>query len=180
VDADGVLRGALIPWIEHYEPLAIDQGDARARWERWLTDATVTIADDDRPLARSLSTMVAFDYVTGNWDRWSGGNVVRDGATGKLLYVDNDGAFYEAPPLQTLARQLAFLRRVTRFSRSFVAALRAADAPTIREAIGQDIDARPLLPDRVLADVDARRQAFHAVVDGQVARAGEAATLAFD
>jgi hypothetical protein len=180
VDASGVIRGALMPWIEHYEPLAIEEGAARARWERWLTDVSVPVAESDRPMARALSTMLAFDHVTGNWDRWSGGNVVRDGATGKLLYVDNDGAFYEAPPRASLAHQLAFLQRVRRFSRSFVAALRSTDEAMIREALGQDVDGKPLLSERVLADVEARRRAVLGVIDAQIADAGEAETLAFE
>jgi hypothetical protein len=180
VDARGMLRGALMPWIERYEPIPIEEGEPRLRWERWLTDAATPVPDDDRPMARALSTMLAFDYVTGNWDRWSGGNVARDGSTGRLLYVDNDGAFYEAPPQQSLARQLALLRRVVRFSRSFVGALRAMDRATVREALGADIDGAPLLPDRVVADVDARRQTLVGVIDAQIARAGDAATLSFE
>ena len=174
------VRGALMPWIERYEPFPLEEGEPRARWERWLTDAATPVADDDRPMARALSTMLAFDYVTGNWDRWSGGNVARDGSTGRLLFVDNDGAFYEAPPQQSLVRQLALIRRVVRFSRSFVGALRAMDEATVREALGADIDGAPLLPDRVVADVDARRQAVVGVIDAQIARAGEAPTLAFE
>ena len=180
VDGNGMVRGAIMPWIERYEPIPIEEGDARLRWERWLTDGSSPVGDDDRAMARALSTMLAFDYLTGNWDRWSGGNVARDGSTGRLLYVDNDGAFYEAPPQQSLSRQLAFLRRVVRFSRSFVAALRAVDEPTIREALGRDLDGEPLLSDRVVADVDARRRGVVSVIDAQIARAGEAATLAFD
>jgi hypothetical protein len=180
VDAHGSLRGALMPWIEHYDAMAIEEGDERLRWERWLTDGATEVPDADRAMARALSTMVAFDYVTGNWDRWSGGNVARDGSTGRLLYVDNDGAFYEAPPQQSLSRQMAFLRRVVRFSRSFVAALRATDEATIREALGQDLNDEPLLPDRIVRDVDTRRRAVVEVVDAQMARAGEAATLAFE
>ena len=41
--------------------------------------------------------MIVFDYLTANWDRWSGGNVAEDSANGKLLFVDNDGAFYDPP-----------------------------------------------------------------------------------
>jgi hypothetical protein len=180
VDGQGMVRGALMPWIDRYEPLPIEDGPARARWERWLTDSTATVAEDDRPMARALSTMLVFDYVTGNWDRWSGGNIVRDGATGRLLYVDNDGAFYAAPPAQSLARQLAQLRRLVRFSRSFVGALRAVDAATVRDALGQDLGGEPLLPDRIVVDVDARRRAVLDVIDAQIARAGATATLAFE
>jgi hypothetical protein len=179
VDRDGTIRGALIPWIERYEELPVEEGPGRARWEKWLTDASPDIAEADRAMARAMSTMIVFDYVTGNWDRWSGGNVARDGATGTLLFVDNDGAFYESPPTDALRRQLALLRRVRRFSRTFVAALRALDVATLRDALGQDLQG-DLLPVPVVEATDARRQTALETIDQQIARAGEAATLAFD
>jgi hypothetical protein len=179
VDGDGTIHGALIPWIAQYRELPIEAGEARARWEHWLTDAAPEIGDGDRATARAISTLLAFDYVTANWDRWSGGNVAQDGATGTLLYVDNDGAFYESPPQDALARQLALLRRVRRFSRSFVAALRALDASAIRDFLGSDLEG-DLLPARVVADADARRQTVLATIDQQIQRAGESATLVFE
>ena len=157
VDADGTIRGAFIPWIARYREVPLEEAAARARWEHWLTDVQPDIADTDRAMARAISTLLAFDYVTANWDRWSGGNVAQDGATGTLLYVDNDGAFYESPPEDALARQLALLRRVRRFSRSFVAALRALDAGAIHDFLGSDLEG-DLLTARVVADADARRK----------------------
>jgi hypothetical protein len=180
IERDGSLRGALMPWIEHYETLALESGEARARWELWLTDARAEVPEKDRPLARAISTMIAFDYVTANWDRWSGGNVARDTATGTVLFVDNDGAFYDAPPQASLSRQLALLRKITRFSRSFVGALRALDTVGLAEVMGHDLRGEPLLADHILRDVDARRRAVLEVVDAQIARAGESATLAFE
>lgn len=179
VDGDGTIHGALIPWIQQYRELALDEGEARARWEHWLTDAEPDLAEKDRPTARALSTLLVFDYVTANWDRWSGGNVAQDGATGTLLYVDNDGAFYESPPQEALARQLALLRRVRRFSRSFVAALRALDEGAMHDFLGSDLEG-DLLPPRVVVEADARRRTVLATIDQQIQRAGESATLAFE
>jgi hypothetical protein len=180
VDEHGMVHGALMPWIERYDALPWEDGDARARWQGWLTDAAATIDAGDRAMASAMSTMIVFDYVTGNWDRWSGGNIVRDGSTGRLLYVDNDGAFYEAPPGARLSRQLALLQRVVRFSRRFVAALRALDLPSIREALGVDLDGAGLLPDSVVMGVDARRTAAVAAIDTRIALAGDGATLCFE
>jgi hypothetical protein len=124
--------------------------------------------------------MVAFDYLTANWDRWSGGNVARAGADGDLLYVDNDGAFYEHPPPDSLERQLALLRRLVRFSRSFVAALRALDEAKLIEAFGDERPGEPLLPRAVVDGVEERRRTIVRLVDERVARSGEGATLAFE
>jgi hypothetical protein len=179
VDPDGRIRGALIPWIEQYRVLPLEEAGWRARWESWLMDPAAPIPDGDRPLAAAISTMIAFDYVTANWDRWSGANVAQDGATGKLLYVDNDGAFYESPPVDALARQLALLQRVRRYSRSFVDALRALDRRKMLEAFAQEAPGVPLLPDKVVDAADARRQTVLRVIDARVGDAGAAATLVF-
>jgi hypothetical protein len=179
-DPDGRVRGALAPWIDHYEVLPLEQPSARANWEPWLTDPRVDIPVDQRPLARALSTLVAFDTITGNWDRWSGGNLARDAATGTVLYVDNDGAFYDPPPPDSLARQLAFVRRVVRFSRSFVAALRTLDEPKLHEVFGDESPGVPLLPDRVVAGVDRRRKAVLDAVDARVRSAGDDGGVTFD
>jgi hypothetical protein len=124
--------------------------------------------------------MIAFDYLTANWDRWSGGNVARAGIDGEVLYVDNDGAFYERPPPEGLERQGALLRRVVRFSRSFVAALRGLDEAKLANAFGEEQPGEPLLPHAVIAGVEERRRAIVKIVEERVARSGEGATLAFD
>jgi hypothetical protein len=180
VDPNGRVRGALMPWIERYEEVALERPTWRARWEAWLMDPDVHIDDADRPLACAISTMLAFDYITANWDRWSGGNVARDGASGTLLYVDNDGAFFETPPERSLSRQAAVLRRMLRFSRSFVAALRALDTIRLREAFGTDSRGEPLLSSGIVSAAVARKKMVVDIVDAQVARVGEAATLFFD
>jgi hypothetical protein len=180
VDDDGRVRGALIPWINGYRVLPLGDRKQRARWESWLFDAHVTIPDDQRTLAATVSTMLAFDYLTANWDRWSGGNVAQDGSGGQVLFVDNDGAFYECPAAATLAHQRAQLARVTRFSRSFVTALRALDAAALRRAIGEEAPGVPLLSERSVTGVELRRLTVLAIVDARVVHAGAAATLAFD
>jgi hypothetical protein len=179
VDPDGRIRGALMPWIEQYRVLPLEEASWRSRWESWLTEAAAPIPDGDKPMAAAISTMIVFDYVTANWDRWSGANVAQDGATGKLLYVDNDGAFYESPPADALARQLALLQRVRRFSKSFVDALRALDRGKMLEAFAQEAPGVPLLPDKVVDAADARRQTALRAIDARVGDAGAAATLFF-
>jgi len=180
VDKEGRVNGAMMPWIAQYRSIALEEPSWRARWTAWLTNTRTKIAAPDLPLASSISTMLVFDYVTANWDRWSGGNVARDGATDGLLFVDNDGAFYERPPPDALTQQLAILHRVVRFSRKFVAALRSLDDAKLREALGQDTGGEPLLSDRVLGDMQSRRATVLRVIDARIARLGETATFCFD
>jgi hypothetical protein len=180
VDEDGRVRGALVPWLETYRVLPLEEPTWRARWEPWVLDPRASVPPDERARAGAISTMIAFDYVTANWDRWSGGNVAEDSATGNVLFVDNDGAFYDPPDAALLKQQLALVRRIVRFSHRFVAALRALDASKLAGAIGDEVAGTPLLSQRVLDGVDARRRNVLATVDARIGDAGEAGTLAFD
>jgi hypothetical protein len=180
VDADGRVRGALMPWLDTYRVLPLEEPTWRARWEPWVLDLRATVPPDERSRAASISTMIGFDYITANWDRWSGGNVAEDSATGKVLFVDNDGAFYDPPEMASLQRQLAQVRRIARFSRRFVAALRALDASKIASAIGDEAAGTPLLPRRVVDGADARRRNVLEAVDARIGDAGETETLAFE
>lgn len=180
IDADGHVRGALMPWLDTYRVLPLEEPTWRARWEPWVMDERAPVPQDELARAGAISTMIAFDYLTANWDRWSGGNVAEDSATGKVLFVDNDGAFYDPPDAAALKQEVALVRRVARFSRRFVAALRALDPTKLASAIGDELPGTPLLPPRVLDGVDARRRTVLAVVDARAGDAGEGVTMFFE
>ncbi len=174
VEKDGTVRGALIPWIHGLEFLPLEGGEWRAKWEKWLS-GEVEVPKDQERLAAQISDMIVFDYVTGNWDRWSGGNVGFDRPTSTLLFVDNDGAFYDTPPAPFLAAQLARLEKTRRFSRRFVDALRKLDAAATATALGSEepthgearSEATPLLSARALAGVETRRKRALEIIDAQ-------------
>ena len=174
---DGQVHGALIPWIEGLEFSPIDHGTERTKWETWLLQDGAVIADEDRALAAQISTMLVFDYVTANWDRWSGGNIGFDAATGTLLFIDNDGAFYDTPNRADLDAQLARIARVRRFSKSFVTALRALDAEKLATVVGEETPGAPLLSGKTLAFADERRRRALDVIDDAVARWGPSVML---
>src|SRR5207253_9695110 len=96
-----------------------------SKWRGWLKKGA-PIPDDDVGLARQASVLVLFDYVSGNWDRFSGANVGFDKERKMLLFIDNDGAFFETPPKDGLLRNKTLLAGVDRFSRRLVRALRDA------------------------------------------------------
>lgn len=174
---DGVVSGALMPWIDGLSFLALEREPMASDWKRWLRRGE-EIPAEQRELARQISTLVAFDYVTANWDRWSGGNVGVDKATGGLLYIDNDGAFFEVPPAESLQRNKRLLEGVDRFSRGFVTRLRELDDAAVATALGEERPGVPLLSVKALAGVARRRTELLQLVDAKRARAGDA-TLAF-
>jgi hypothetical protein len=177
---EGEVEGALIGWIDGYEVLPLESAAWRSRWMPWLTDRHTEIAPSDRAMARAISTLIAFDCVTANWDRWSGANVARDKGTGTVLYVDNDGAFYDEPPSATVEEQFALLGKVVRFSESFVQALRQLDIETLRHVLGSDERGTPLLADRNILATDSRRRRALQIVDATVAREGQRDAFAFE
>jgi len=179
VTGDGKVRGAIIPWIPKLEFLPLEGAPWRARFTSWLSHDGI-IPEEQRSLAGQISTMIAFDAITGNWDRWSGGNVGIDRATNTLLFIDNDGTFFEPVPPQPLAAQLALLKKVDHFSKSFVANLRAMDAVTFADATGFEVPGEPLLSPKVLSGADERKRKVLEIVDAKIKTWGEASVLSFE
>lgn len=174
--ANGVVKGALIPWISDLGFLALEQAPLSVEWKQWLRRGA-PVPDDKRELARQISVLVAFDYLTGNWDRWSGGNVGLEKDTGTLLYIDNDGAFFEIAPLEGLARNKRLLAGIDRFSRGFIGRVRSLDDAELTRAIGEETTGVPLLSPKALAGVLQRRKELLDVVDAKVKANGEPATF---
>jgi hypothetical protein len=173
---DGSVRGAIIPWIKGLELSSVDKDAEMGQWRAWLRAGT-TIPDDKKRLASEVATMLAFDMVTGNWDRWSGGNVGVDRARDSLLFIDNDGAFFDPVPVKEMKRPTTLFEGVDRYSRSFVTRLRALD---VAAALGEERPGEPLLSARVTEACDARRKRVLAVIDAKIAKLGEDAVLAFE
>jgi hypothetical protein len=178
-DLDGRVRGALMPWIK-YETYAIESGPKRAQWDGWILGDAPPTNDADTSLARQISTMLLFDYYLANWDRWSGGNIAIDRKTSTILYVDNDGALYQTPNVATLADQLATIRRMKRFSKRFVGALRAFGRQALGAAVGFEESDVPLLPARVLDAAEDRRAKLLKVLDAKTSSDGGEGVLVFD
>jgi hypothetical protein len=177
IDEKGRVHGALMPWIDKLEFAPVESPTETARWKKWLQNGS-DIPADQRAYAAQISTLVVFDALTGNWDRWSGANVGIDKKTNMLLFVDNDGAFFDpVPPI--FAPQMALLRGVDRFSRSLVTRLRAIDALMLADAFGDEEPGVPLLPARVVAAADQRCKDVLAIVDEKIKALGEPAVLYF-
>jgi hypothetical protein len=96
-----------------------------------------------------------------------------------LLFVDNDGAFFDPVPAQPLAAQTSIVKKTERFSRSFITALRKLDPIPLADAIGEETAGVPLLSPSVLAGMAERRKTALDHVDDLVKAHGEAAVFAF-
>lgn len=181
-EPDGNVRGALIPWIPHLTFMPLERDPDRAKWKSWLESPaldTNAMAPCDRDLAAQISTMIAFDVLTGNWDRWSGGNIGRglDSGCTTVLYIDNDGAFFDPVPKLFFDPQVAELQKVRRFSKRFVTALRETSEDGLRAAIGEESPGKPLLSERAMTAFFARRKLVLDAIDGAMKKWGESSAL---
>ncbi len=178
----GLVRGALIPWIDGLEFPPLERDPLHAAWSQALRhDAPMPAASADGAsdagavnlaiLAPQMSTLIVFDVLDGNWDRWSGGNIGR--VHDAYLYIDNDGAFFPNPPAKAMTRGWARLDEVDRFSRDFVTRLRAFD-----DGDG-GVLASSGLGDVAIKGFRERRTRVLAVIDAKIARYGEPSVLAF-
>lgn len=171
-DADGV-RGAAIPWLATYTVFPLEQEPLRRELTGYLRRGA-TVPPARANLARQTSILLAFDFLTANWDRWSGANVAIDAPTETLLFVDNDGAFFAQPPADALAQNQRRLEAMTRFSRSFVEALRRAEDLAV--VFGDEGPGVPLLAPGVIAAVGERRRQLLARIDALATAGPDAAT----
>lgn len=128
--------------------------------------------------AAELSSLVAFDFLIHNADRWGGRftNVRTRGLDGPLIYLDNAAGFARRRArVAMLDLRLAF---VERFEASFVRGVRRFDGASLRARLLADPLA-PLLDEEQLAHLEERRRALLAHVDALIAARGEAAVLAW-
>jgi len=173
----GRVHGAMIPCIEGLRFWPLEAEPARREVEGWLRDAPIPA--EKLSLAAQASTLVGFDFLTSNWDRYSGANVGLDRTGARVLFIDNDAAFMEAPPREALEKNRARMLGVLRWSRGFVNHLRALDAAAITRVLGDEEPGRPLVSPRVVAGIAERTRVLLAHVDTQITARGEAATLFF-
>lgn len=178
-DRDLHARGAAIYWVPVMRDSMIDRPREIDRWSRWLRQGN-TVPPDQRVRAEEISTLLVFDCLTGNWDRWSGSNVSMD-TTGHLIYRDNNGGFEEPFVEGLMHRSLSWLHRTQKFSRRVIDRARAMTEATIRAEMDLDGDRdRPPLSTAQIRSLLRRRDAMIQYIDGLVTRYGAPAVYAFE
>jgi hypothetical protein len=106
---------------DFYQDLLSEQGDATVR-----------------DIARQLSSLLVFDYLTQNWDRFSTTEkyygVNNQFAAGRFISLDNGAAFYDEPIAEVGPR----FELTSRFSRSMVTAVRALAPSAVNDVLFPD------------------------------------------
>ena len=182
VDEAGMVNGELSWWIPvivdaKIESLAIDSIDGMTAWHKYLTIGAAE-PYSGRSLLPQISSMVAFDYLINNSDRWSGSNAKSstDGKT--LFYMDNTLSFGPVPEGSPKARTM--LEHVQKFSRTLIRRLRSLEEADVRAAMAANRGPYAhLLTDNEVAAVLFRRERLVQYVDGLIADFGETEVLCY-
>lgn len=159
---DDLVYGALIPWIPGYEELPLGEPSVSRIWHGWL-QGTIGIPEDQITLAKELSNLLIFDYITGNFDRWSGANVVHDKHTGMILFVDNDGAFWLED--EDTEKPWALVSTINRFSKSLFESIRSMSPEDFKASLGEKTPGVPLIRESLANAAYKRLQQVVALIE---------------
>jgi hypothetical protein len=178
VPEDGVVRGAMIHWIPVLADVGLDQRGNLARIQQWLGIGGA-LGDTAPSLAASLATMIGFDYLIGNFDRFSGNNVAGDEKATFVYIRDHDLAFPRIGD-KLRRRMLDDLGVAQRFPRAFYDNLKRLDRACYERQLALDPrGVSGLLAPRQIADVFERRETLLSHIDSLIAQHGESKVLAF-
>lgn len=174
-DDKGQTLGALMYWIPQVMDLKLDTTEGILHWSSWLSQGS-DVPHDKAPLLSQLSSLLIFDLIQNNSDRFSGGNVLGS-ADGRTLYF-MDNAFGFQADSDGHQRCWSYLKRAQKFSRSFVRALAELDKQRLQEAL-TDENVGPLLSSDELDALLSRRDGALKYVNGLIREFGEAKVLVF-
>jgi hypothetical protein len=172
VAEDGIVHGAMIHWIPVLADVGLDRRDNLARIRQWL-GVGGTLGDSAPSLAASVATMIGFDYLIGNFDRFSGDNVAGD-AKATFVYIrDHDLAFPRIGD-KLRRRMLDDLAIAQRFPRAFYENLKRLDRACFERQLALDPrGVSGLLTKRQIDDVLERRETLLSHIDSLIAQHGE-------
>jgi hypothetical protein len=181
IERDGKLCGELSWWIPEIQRVRlggryIDEPDGEQLWAEYL-QAGAAIPGELRPMLAQIATVLVFDVVIDNSDRWSGNNTQGSTDDRILYFMDNTLAFSQYTLGHTT--NLSRLYRIQVFPRALIGKLRALTAQMISAALGPADDVLgPLLSEGELRAMLSRRDHLVEYVDGLIAELGEEAVLA--
>lgn len=174
-DGRGKTVGALMYWIPNVVDMKLDTTEGIEHWADWLSQGTA-IPHDKVEILAQLSTLLLFDVLQNNSDRFSGGNLLGS-PDGRVLYFMDNAFGFQADP-DGHQRCWSYLKRAQKFSRSFFVALHDLDKPRLSATLAQE-KGGPLLNDEELDALLARRDRLLRHLRGLFNEFGEDKVLIF-
>ena len=170
------ILGAAIVWLPVLRRTGLSLPEQRAIWERWLDPSQPQPRGADAALAEEISTVLVFDYLQANEDRWNEANVRTD-EYDHIVYRDNNVGWFPRK-MRALAWGETRLHLAGRFSRRFVAAIEQAGVDRLRDELARgQREGVALTTERVLRYYEIRRRAVLAYVAEMRTQHGDAAVF---
>ena len=174
----GIAYGTASYWIPIIKDSGFDTPDGQRLTTAWLTVGGEPIPPDRASMAKQVSDLIVFDFLTSNPDRYSGGNMKMSPDGTELFYMDNTMSFFVDPAGPEKNREVLF--RTQRFSKSLYEALDRVTVPTLQRALAQEPGATyDILTPAEIAAVVGRRQAIQQHVRELIAKLGAHEVLFF-
>jgi len=172
-DARGLTTGSMMYWVPNLSDLGLDRDAAILAWTKELSQDGQLGAGRSEILAQ-LSTLLLFDVIQNNSDRFSGGNILgsRDGK--KMFFIDN--AFGFQNDQQGHLRSIGYLLRCQKFSRRMWTALQLL---TDEQLTFSDPLSGPLLSTEEVSALRSRRDRVLRYLGQLISAHGSDSVLAF-
>lgn len=117
VDEHGMVACAVIAWVPHLHGLRLEEAD----WWRPMLQKGTPIPNHKRKRVLEISTLLLFDYLILNSDRWSGGNTHE--SDGQMVFIDQGAGFGPERHHRRSRSALRTLKWSERFSRDVASSL---------------------------------------------------------
>lgn len=174
----GITYGTASYWIPIIKDSGFDTPDGQRLTAAWLTVGGEPIPPERMSMARQVSDLIVFDFLTSNPDRYSGGNMKMSPDGTELFYMDNTMSFFVDAAGPEKNREVLF--RTERFSKGLYEALDRVTVPTLQRALAQEPGATyDILTPAEIAAVVSRRQVIQQYVRELIARLGAREVLFF-
>jgi hypothetical protein len=174
---DGKTIGTASYWIPIIKDSGFDTPDGRKQTQAWLTVGQ-EIPPEKMSMAAQVSTLIVFDFLTSNPDRYSGGNMKMSEDGKQLYFMDNTMSFYVDGNGNERNRDVLY--KTQRFSRALIEALDKVTVPNLQRALAEELGTpyEILTPPEISAVV-ARRALVQRYVHDLSAQLGESNVLYF-
>ena len=178
---DGKLVGEVSWWIPEIKSVRIgghpiDEPEGEALWSEYL-QAGAAIPVELEPLVAQIASVILFDVLIDNSDRWSGNNT-QGSLDNRVLYFMDNTLSFSAFTIGHAAN-LSKLGRIQVFPRALIDKLRALTFDTMVAALGHEDDLLgPLLTRVEIRAIMSRRDHIVEYIDRLIAELGERAVLA--
>jgi len=174
---NGQTIGTASYWIPVIKSSGFDTPEGKKLTQAWLTQGQ-DIPPENVSMAAQVSTLIVFDFLTSNPDRYSGGNMKMSEDGKQLFFMDNTMSFYVDGDGYERNREVLF--RTQRFSRKLYDALDRVTVPNLNSALSEELGTPyEILTPPEIAAVVSRRVVVQRYIQALVTQFGERNVFVF-